>query len=158
SDLAGVRELDGVADKIDQHLRQAATVTVPSRQFAGKLKLECELLVSRERLQRATDGLGNVLNAVIGQFQYELARLDLGQIEYVVDQSQQMFAVGLKALEDAQHLLRRLAVSAIRHQFRIAQDGIERRAQLMAHIGEKLRLVLARLFELSALVLDLAEQ
>src|SRR5262249_2993544 len=29
-------------------------------------------------------------------------------------------------------------VCAVRHQFRVAQDGVERRAQLMAHIGEEL--------------------
>jgi hypothetical protein len=51
-----------------------------------------------------------------------------------------------------------LAVSAVRHQFGVAQDGVEWRAQLMAHIGEKLRLVLACLFQLPALVLDLVEQ
>jgi integrase len=31
-------------------------------------------------------------------------------------------------------------VSAVRHQFGVTEDGVERRAQLMAHIGEKLRL------------------
>jgi hypothetical protein len=58
----------------------------------------------------------------------------------------------------AKHLLGWLTVSAVRHQFGIAQDGVERGAQLMAHIGEELRLVLARLFELSALVLDFVKQ
>src|SRR6516164_2552425 len=48
--------------------------------------------------------------------------------------------------------------STVRHQFGIAQDGIKRRAQLMAHIGEELRLVLAGLLKLSALVLDFVEQ
>ena len=87
-----------------------------------------------------------------------MASLDLGQIEHVIDQSEQVPAVGLKALEDAQHLLGWLTVSAVRHQFGIAQDGVERRAQLMAHIGEELRFVLACLFKLPALVLDLMEQ
>ena len=39
-----------------------------------------------------------------------------------------------------------------------ADDGVERRAQLVAHVGEELRLVLARLRELAALVLDFVEQ
>src|SRR6516164_9071521 len=69
-----------------------------------------------------------------------------------------MPAVGLKALEDAQHLLGWFTVSAVRHQFGVAQDGVERRAQLVTHIGEKLRLVLARFFKLPALVLDFIEQ
>ena len=42
--------------------------------------------------------------------------------------------------------------------FAVADDGVERRAQLVAHIGEELRLVLARLLELPALVLDFVEQ
>src|SRR6516165_1249301 len=69
-----------------------------------------------------------------------------------------MLAVGLKPFEYAKHLLGWLTVSAVRHQFGVAQDGVERRAQLMAHIGQELRLMLARLFKLAALVLDFIEQ
>ena len=39
-----------------------------------------------------------------------------------------------------------------------ADDGVERGAQLVAHIGEKLRLVLARIRELPALFLDFVEK
>ena len=48
-----VKQGNRVADEIDQDLGQAAAVTVPWRQFAGKLKLERELFVRRQRLQRA---------------------------------------------------------------------------------------------------------
>jgi signal transduction histidine kinase len=51
-----------------------------------------------------------------------------------------VFAIGLKPLEDAEHLLRRLAVSAVRHQFGVAQNGIKRGAQLVAHVGKELPL------------------
>ena len=47
---------------------------------------------------------------------------------------------------------------ALRQDFREADDGVERRAQLVRHVGEELTLVLARHLELPALVLDLAEQ
>src|SRR5262249_35919645 len=40
------------------------------------------------------------------------------------------------------------------HHLRQADDGVERRAQLVAHAGEELRLVLACQLELTALVLD----
>jgi hypothetical protein len=69
-----------------------------------------------------------------------------------------MPAIGLESLEDAEHLLGRLTVSAVRHQFRITQDGVERCAQFVAHVGEKLRLVLACDLKLPALVLDFIEQ
>ena len=71
----------------------------------------------------------------------QLPCFDLGQIEHVVDKPEQVPAVGLKAFEYAKHLLGRLAVSAVRHQFGIAEDGVERCAQLVAHVGEELRLV-----------------
>src|SRR6516165_1671518 len=76
--FTGISEFDGIADEVDQHLRQAAAVTVPWRQFGSKLKLERELLIGRQRLQRAADRLGNVLNAVIGEFEHQLSGLDLG--------------------------------------------------------------------------------
>src|SRR6516225_6540639 len=56
------------------------------------------------------------------------------------------------------HLARRLAVDAVEDELGIAENGVERRAQLVAHIGEELRLVAARLLDLAALVLNLLEQ
>jgi len=44
---------------------------VARRQFGSQLKFETELLVGCQRLQRTADGLGNVLNAVIRQFEFE---------------------------------------------------------------------------------------
>ena len=44
------------------------------------------------------------------------------------------------------------------HHLGQPDDGVERRAQLMAHAGDELRLVLARHLQLAALVLDLREQ
>src|SRR6516165_10230305 len=155
--FARISELDGVPNKIDQNLRQSSAVTMAWWQFRGHLDFEGELLVGGQRLQRAANGLGNVLNAVIRKFEFELARLDLRQIEHVIDQSKQVPAVGLKSFEYSKHLLGWLTVSAVRHQFRVAQDGVKRRAQLMAHIGQELRFVPARLFKLAALVLDFVE-
>jgi hypothetical protein len=94
-DFACIGKLDGIADEINQDLSQAASVAVPGWQFGGKLELERELLVSRQRFKRAADGLGYVLDGVIGQFKHELTSLDLGQVKHVIDQSKQMPAVGL---------------------------------------------------------------
>src|SRR5580704_6928087 len=72
-----VGEFYGVTDEIDHDLRQAATVTMACWQFRSHLDLERELLVSGEGLKRAADSLGNILKGVIGEFEYELASLDL---------------------------------------------------------------------------------
>src|SRR6516164_9403795 len=104
-DFARIGELNGVADKIDQNLGQATAVTVARRQVRSQLELEGELFVGRQWLKCAADGLGNVLNAVIGEFEHQLTGLDLGQIEHVIDESEQVLPVGFKALEYASHLL-----------------------------------------------------
>src|SRR2546425_662496 len=96
-DFARIGELNRVADEIDQDLSQAASVAVPGWQFGGKLELERELLVSRQRLKCAADGLGNILNGIIGEFEFELAGLDLGEVEHVIDEPEQMLAVGPQA-------------------------------------------------------------
>src|SRR5262249_51991106 len=157
-DFASIGELDGVADQIDQHLRQAAAVAMTRWQVGSHLNLESELLVGRQWLQRAANGLGDVLDRIIGEFEYELPGLDLGEIQNIVDETEQMPAVGLKAFEYAKHLLGRLAVGPVRHQFGVPQDRVERRAQFVAHISKELRFVLACLFKLPALVLDFVEQ
>ena len=87
-----------------------------------------------------------------------MAGLDFGQIEHIIDQPQQVLAVCLQAFEHAQHLIGWLAIGAVCHQFAIPQDSIEWRAQLVAHVREKLRLVLAGHFKLTALVLNFVEQ
>ena len=86
------------------------------------------------------------------------AGFDLGEVENVVDQAEQVLARTLDLLEIGNDRF----LSEIGHvflkNFAVADDGVERRAQLVAHIGEELRLVLARQLELPALVLDFMEQ
>ena len=55
-------------------------------------------------------------------------------------------------------LLVQLAEEFFLQHFGEADDGVERRAQLVRHVGEKFRLVPVGRFDLAALFLDLAEQ
>ena len=64
----------------------------------------------------------------------------------------------LDPLQHSAHLVRRVAIDVVEDELGIAEDGVERRAQLVAHVGEELRLVLAGLGELAALLLDFIEQ
>src|SRR3984893_13639691 len=69
-----------------------------------------------------------------------------------------MPAVVLDALEHAARPLRQLAVNAVDQQLGIAEDRVQRGSELVAHIGEELRFVLAGKRQLLALVGDLAEE
>src|SRR5438552_7165736 len=68
-----------------------------------------------------------------------------------------MLAIVLDAIEHTAWPLRQLAVNAVDEQLRIAEDRVQRGPELVAHIGEELRFVLAGERELLALVGDLAE-
>ena len=52
-DFAGIGEFDGVAGKIEQDLGQASFVAVAGWQVGAHIDLESELLVRRQRLDRA---------------------------------------------------------------------------------------------------------
>ena len=61
-------------------------------------------------------------------------------------------------IQDLQRLVRQSAVEPIDEQFGKAQYAIQGRAQLVAHIGEKLALVFIGDGKLASLLLDLAKQ
>src|SRR4029077_21049918 len=96
--------------------------------------------------------------AIILERQGQLARLDLGEIEHVIDQRQEMPAVVLDALEHTLRTVRQYPVDAVDQQFGIAEDRVQRCSELVAHISEELRFVLAWQRQLFALVGNLAEQ
>src|SRR5262249_60803157 len=69
--------------------------------------------------------------------------------------------MGTRTVNPAQWLCRIFRAEArriVHHHLGQPDDGIQRCAQLMAHVGEELRLVSARELELPTLFLDLLEQ
>jgi hypothetical protein len=88
--------------------------------------------------------------------QRHLAGLDLGQVEDVVDQLEQVLAGAVRLRERLVLLRRERAVDALAHERRVAEDHVDRRAQLVAHVGEELALEPRRLLQLEALPLQLA--
>src|SRR6185503_832066 len=74
------------------------------------------------------------------------------------DEAQQVLAARLDVGERLLHVLRHLAVDLAEDHLVEAEDRIERRAQLVAHAGEEVRLVLAGDLKLPAFFLDLVEQ
>ena len=73
----------------------------------------------------------------LGLLDAQLARLDLGEVEDVVDHAQQMLARGLDL---AQVVLLAWQQPGLERQQGQAVDRIERGADLMAHVGQELAL------------------
>jgi predicted ATPase len=93
--------------------------------------------------------VNHVPHRVVAERQPELARLDLGQVEHVVDQPQKMATIRAGALETVPDRRRHLAEDVVQDELGIAQHGVQWRAELVAHVGEELRFVPAREEELA---------
>ena len=100
ADLALVGELDRVADEIEQHLAQPLVV---ADEAGGQIVVDdvdqVEVLLAglgREQVERFLDAGAEVERKLI---QREPARLDLREIENVVDDGEERFAAGAERLD-----------------------------------------------------------
>ena len=99
-DLAGLGELDRVADQVEQHLGDPPLVALAARQLGRHVDRQREpLLAARAARWRCTTVWTTSLHRVVGDRERELPGLDLGEVEHVVDQAEQMLAARLDALE-----------------------------------------------------------
>src|SRR5205823_11162715 len=89
-DLAGVGELDRVADQVEQDLAQSPWVADDSYRHVG-LDVEDELdaLVRRGLREQLDRLLGDVFGAEVDGLHADAAGLDLGEVEDVVDDLEQ---------------------------------------------------------------------
>src|ERR1700745_170714 len=81
--------------------------------------------------------------------EFQLSRLDLRQVEHLVDEAKKVSPSAVHALK---RLLRLLCAEPRRvgdQHVGESDDGVERRAQLVADTGDELRFVLAGLLELA---------
>ena len=84
----------------------------------------------------------------------DLAGLDLGEVEDVVDQGHEMPSRGEDVVEVLGLLVIDLAVQLLPQDLRETADRVQRRPQLVRHVGQELRLVAARGFELTGLLVQ----
>jgi hypothetical protein len=77
----------------------------------------------------------------------ELSGLDLREVQDLVDEAKQVGSGRIHATQRLGSLLRPEARRIGDHHLGQTNNGVERRAQLVAHAGEELRLVLARRFD-----------
>ena len=136
--LALVGELDGVADQVGHHLPQPARVAhEPVRHVGRDVAGELEALLvglQRVRPERVAEG---VPEAEGDALQIEPPRLDLREVQDVVQEREQRPGRELDGLE----ALALLAVELrLERDVRHADDGVHRGADLVAHVGQELRL------------------
>ena len=144
-DAAAVGGVERVVEQVRDRLRHAQRVDVDGPH--ARLQLDGELVgdgdgaAAARLLLRLREDLGRRRRLAV---QLHLAALDLGGVEDLGEQAQQVEAGGVHRGEHDALAGRDLAFEAAQEQLGEAEDRVERRAQIVAHVGEELRLQAAR--------------
>src|SRR3982074_876373 len=86
--------------------------------------------------------------------QWHPAGFDLGEVENVVDQRQQVLCSALDAVESLFLPRRKVAVNSVQHERRVADERVDWRPQLVRNAREEFRLEPVRLLQLARLPLE----
>ena len=134
--LSFLGELDGVAHEVEQHLPQPARV---ADQGVGHVRLHLVDQLQPLRVsphgQRPQGVPDRRPQGEIAWRQFHLPGLDLGEVEQVIDEAEQVVGRGL---DRPQALPLVLGQRRVEHQFGHAEDGVHGRADLMADVGQEL--------------------
>ena len=88
--------------------------------------------------ERALDVAVQVAQPQLADVDDDRSRLDLRQVENVVDQHQQVVAGGMDRLGELGLLAAQIAFGVLRELVGEDQQAVERRAQLVRHVREEL--------------------
>ena len=137
-DVARARELDRVRCEVEQDLAEAHGIAAPFGPEPGlAVRHELESFPSCAVGDDGGDVVEQILEVELDLLERELARLDLGEVEDVVDDPEQALGRGGHALRE---LLLLVVELGVQQQGGEADDAVHRRPDLVAHVGEELRL------------------
>ena len=98
---AGIGELDGVGEEVEQDLLEPPPVGDHRRQIGRKRRPEQDALALGERLQAVDASLDQLRQIDRGEVEIELAGIDLGNVEQVVEQAQRIESALMDVLDIA---------------------------------------------------------
>ena len=130
-------ELGGVAQQVEQALAQLDDVGVHRARVGRDLDGERVVLLRHQ----GPHGPGDLLHQrgdvdVLGEGVHAV-RLDLAEVEHVVDEAEQMTRVGLDLAEVGQQSRLVHVLDLLLHHLAVADHGGQGRAQFVAHVGQK---------------------
>ena len=149
------RELEGVGQQVAQDLLQPRAVAADGRRQARlEFQREGQSLALGDVAEAALHRLGQVGEGQRFGLHGDGAGLDLRQVEDVGDEHQQVTAGGVDVARELDLFGRQVAGGIDRELLAQDQDAVQRRAQLVRHVGQELRLVLRGQGKFSRLVLQ----
>ena len=128
------REFDGIGDKIEQRLLQPRRIAQQRLVRHPVVDSKLQALGLNPVVHHGNDIGQQAGNAQPARDQFELAGLDLRQVEHGIDHLQQMLGGRLQLV---QPLFLHRGEAAPAQEMRHAVDGIERRADFVRHVGKE---------------------
>ena len=139
------REFHGVRQQILQDLLQALGIAVHrSRHALRELHAERQVLGLGDMAEVALDVFAQTRERNLFDIDRDRPRLDLRQVEDVVDEMQQVGAGGIDVAREFDLLVGQVARTVAGELLTQDEDRVQGRAQLVRHVGEEFRLVLRR--------------
>lgn len=121
--------------RLNRICRSLGDVRVYAAQFTGVQDQLVALLVHQRR-GGVDHAFEERAHRQLLQAQLHLSCLDLGKIEYVVDQPQQMFAGDMNLFQVRYQIDMAIVLGFLGQQFAVADNRVQGRAQFMAHVGQ----------------------
>jgi hypothetical protein len=137
--LPALGELERVRQQVLQDLFQPLRIGLDHERVAAAHS-EREAALAGDRGERAHEIVADADERDLVDLDVEHPGLDLGEIEDVVDHRQQIVARGVDRLGKPDLLDREVAVAVLGQELGQDQRAVERRPQLVRHVGEELRL------------------
>ena len=111
--------------------------------------VERQLLLSHQWLYLLRDLGHDIPECDIVEVQRHATRFDLGEIEDVVDQSEEVLRSALDAVEPFLLSRSQIAINAIQHERGVTYERVDRRPQLVRHARQKFGLEPVRFLQLA---------
>ena len=145
---AGRRELHRVREQVEDDLLDPSLVAVDHVDLRIGGERDTDPVLRRALAHHHDAALERLPKGERVHLELDLSRLDLGEVEDVVDQREQMVPRRDDVVEVLRLLLVHRADHLVAQHLREADDRVQRRPQLVRHVGQELRLVPARRLEL----------
>ena len=135
-------ELEGVGEQILENLLQALGVGAESAgQGWVELNAEAQVFGLGDVPEVALDRLAHHCERHILDIHRHGARLDLGEVQGVIDEREQVRAGGMDVLGKLDLFGSEVAGLVLGHLLAQDEDGVKRSAQLVRHVGQELGFV-----------------
>ncbi len=141
-DLTTLGELERIAEQVDQNPLDALAIGHEQRgRFGVNVGDQREPFMRGSSVEQSPTKSDEMAKLDRLERDVLLARFNLRKVEHFVDQAEQVLAGTVNRAQVLDLLGRDVSGVVLRQQMRQEQHAVERRPQLVRHVGQKLRLV-----------------